>query len=45
MTVIDLLADSGNGAKSIKAEQKAAMTKQQYLSYMRKIYKEEVYQN
>jgi amidohydrolase len=45
MTVIDLLADNGNGAKFIKAEQKVAMTKQQYLSYMRKIYMEEVYQS
>ena len=44
MTVVDLLADGAQSAKEVKAKFKPAMTKESYLSYMRSLYKEELYQ-
>ncbi len=43
MTVVDLLSDGAVKAREVKANFKAPMTKKQYLSYMRSLYKEETY--
>ncbi|MBI4298525.1 MAG: amidohydrolase [Chloroflexi bacterium] len=43
MTVVDLLADGADRARWIKAQYKPAMTKKQYLSFMRSLLKEETY--
>ena len=43
MTVVDLLADGAEWAARIKAEYKAPMTKQGYLSLMRSMFTEETY--
>jgi hypothetical protein len=43
MTVIDLLADGANQAKTIKANYQAPLTKSQYLSLMRSMFEEATY--
>ena len=43
MTVIDLLADGARQAKRLKADHKAPMAKEEYLSLMRSLLKEETY--
>ena len=44
MTVVDLLADGAARAREVKASFRPHMTKDQYLSHMRGIYREEVYE-
>ncbi len=43
MTVVDLLADGAARAKEIKVKQRPLMTKNQYLSYMRGLFKEQTF--
>ena len=43
-TVVDLLAEGGARAQEIKARHKPRMTKQEYLTFMRGLLKEESYQ-
>ena len=43
MTVVDLLADGARQARRIKARYKTPMSKQEYLSLMRGMFKEETY--
>lgn len=43
LTIIDLLANGGQRAREVKAKYKAPMSRQQYLSFMRGLLKEETY--
>ena len=43
MTIIDLLADDASKAREVLAASKPIMTKSEYLSFMRRVFREELY--